>query len=161
VERTSRNRDFPDEDFVRTRKRHWMQEAQQHDKAVAVPDINQIRLTADDSNFIISAPGATGIEAVFEDSTEVGWFYVYDVVGRRILNGTHVYNRTDVQVDSEDVDVLWSNDPETGAVAIWAEMRAFLGRHDRLQIRAQVKNRNTPGIAADEWPPGFGYAIAK
>jgi len=106
------------EDFVRARKVHWMQKATALDSDVRIPQSEKIELGEDASNFMISAQGPDGLYAVFEDSDEVGWFYIYDSLSKCILKATHVYNRSNVSVGAEDVDVGWSADGEICCVAI-------------------------------------------
>jgi len=149
------------EDFVRTRKRYWMDEARRLDSLANAPDLHAIDLSDDDSDYIVSTTGPDNVVAVFEDSGDVGWFYLYDSLHHRILNCTHVYNGSDAKVTASDVDVLWSDDRETGAVAVFAEMRAFLGVTNGIQMRQPIRSSNTPGIPVDQWPKGFQYALLK
>ena len=159
--RNKGGRDSQYEDFVRARKLYWMTEAAKLDRTTTPPKLGEINLDGDDSEFIVAADGPNGIVAIFEDSADVGWFYLYDSPKRRILRCTHVYNRSNVQVNAAGVDVLWSDSGETSGVAIWAEMRAFLGVSNGIEIRSPILSAETPGISAGQWPAGFKYALLR
>jgi hypothetical protein len=151
--------DIDYEDFVRTRKRYWMNQARRLDSTLAAPNSDANDLN--DSEYTVSAAGPDSVFAVFEDEGDVGWFYLYDPLELRILNCTHVYNRSNVRVDSTDIDFFWSDDGHTSAVAVWAQMRAFLGVNNGVQLRAPIQSRDAPGIPANQWPSGFEYALLK
>ncbi len=138
-----------------------MDEARRLDSPANVPDLHAIDLSDHDSDYIVSTTGPNNVVAVFEDSGDVGWFYLYDSLEHRIINCTHIYNRSDVGVAASDVDVLWSDDREIGGVAVFAEMRAFLGVTNGIQMRQPIRGSNTPGIPVDQWPKGFQYALLK
>jgi hypothetical protein len=156
---SDRRRGVEYETFVRARKRYWVDEARRLDPKLTVPSSEAIDVS--DSQYIVSADGPDPIIAIFEDSGDVGWFYLYDSLEHRILNCTHVYNGSDVQVEPADVVLFWSDDRETSAVAVWDEMRAFLGVKNGVRVRAPIRSRDAPGIPANQWPGGFEYALLK
>ena len=147
------------QEFVRARKLHWMQEAQRHDSEFQIPRPESTKVGDDDSNFIISARGMNGLHAVLEDGDETGWFYIYDSVAKCILKATHVYNRSNANVAAEDVDVGWSTDGDVCCVAIWEQMRAFLGVKRKIQMRRPITDSHAHGFYASEWPEGFSHYL--
>jgi hypothetical protein len=151
--------EFTYEEFVRARKCHWMGEARTLGSEVVVPSFEGIQLGEDESNFMISAKGPDNLHAVFEDSDETGWFYIYDSLSKCVLKATHVYNRCDVDVESEDVDVCWSTGGDVCGVAVWGEMRAFLGVKREIEMRKRMANREADGFYASEWPEGFAHLL--
>lgn len=149
------------EDFVRARKIHWKQEAKTLGSNSSIPAFDEVALGDDDSNFVVHAAGPASVFGVFEDAAETGWFYLFSADERRILKCTHVYNRSRVSVDSEDVFVVWSADKGTCAAAVWDQMRAFLGISNGVELRAPIIDKETPGFAADEWPDGFAHLLLR
>ena len=74
------------EEFVRARKLHWQQETGNAGKRV-VPIENTAALDGEDaSNFMLYAPGPKGFFAVFEDSGQAGWFYLYSAQQKKIIH---------------------------------------------------------------------------
>lgn len=158
---SNRGSDIDYASFVRTRKHYWMDEARKLDSLPPMPNSHAVNLSDNDSEYIVYTSGPDSVVAVFEDSGDVGWFYLYDSRQHRIVNCTHVYNGSDVKVTDSDVNVLWSNDRETGAVAVFAQMRAFLGVTNGVQMREPIRSLATLGIPAEQWPKGFEYALLK
>jgi Uncharacterized protein conserved in bacteria (DUF2251) len=149
------------QDFVRVRKLHWMKEAKNLDSQLVVPALQDVVLNGKDSRFIIDAPSPKGVFGVFEDDGDVGWLYLFRPHEQRILNCTHIYNKSNVSVDADDVDVVWSSDHETCVVAIWAKMRAFLGVSNGIEMREPVLSRDSFGIQFSRWPAGFAHLLPK
>jgi hypothetical protein len=149
--------EFAYEDFVRARKCHWMEEARTLGSEVDVPSFERIKLGEDESNFMISAKGPGNLHAVFEDSAETGWFYIYDSLSKCILKATHVYNRSDVNVEAEDVDISWSVGGDVCCAAVWGQMRAFLGVKREIEMRKPITSPGADGFYASEWPEGFAH----
>ena len=143
------------EEFVRARKLHWQGEAKKLGSDVVIPKFDEVPLGNDDSNFMLYAPGPDGIFAVFEDSAESGWFYLYGAKQRAIMKCTHIYNRANVAVDEDVVDIGWAVDGSACGLAVWGEFRAFLGVSKDLEICKPVKNAEEDGIPAGDWPAGF------
>lgn len=143
------------EEFLRARKRHWQAEAKNLGADIVIPKFEEAPLGDDDSSFMLYAPGPEGIFAVFEDSAETGWFYLYGAKQHTILKCAHIYNRTNVLVDEDVVDIGWAADGSACGLAVWGEFRAFLGVSNELQLRKPVMDAEERGIAASDWPAGF------
>jgi hypothetical protein len=151
--------EFAHEDFVRARKSHWMQEARSLGSDVDVPSFERIQLDEDESNFMISANGPDNLHAVFEDSAETGWFYIYDSLSKCVLKATHVYNRRDVNVEADDVDVCWFTYGDVCCAAVWGKVRAFLGVKREIEMRKPITSPGADGFYSSEWPEGFAYLL--
>jgi hypothetical protein len=147
--------DLSYEEFVRARKLHWRQGAKNAGTGF-VPLQNDAALDGEPvSNFILYAPGPQGIFAVFEDSDQTGWFYLYSAQQKKILRCADIYNRANVFVDEDVVDIGWAVDGSASGLAVWGEFRAFLGVSNDLEMRKPVMNAEEDGIPATEWPAGF------
>jgi hypothetical protein len=92
---------------------------------------------------------------VFEDSGQAGWFYLYSAQQKKILKCADIYNRANVVVDEDVVDIGWAEDGSVCGLAVWGEFRAFLGVSNDLEMRKPVLNAEENGISATEWPAGF------
>jgi hypothetical protein len=143
------------EEFVRARKLYWQQEAKNAGNEVAVPEKVRALDGEDTGNFMLYAPGTEGIFAVFEDSDQAGWFYLYGAKQREIFKCAHIYNRSNVAVDEDVVDIGWAVDGSACGLAVWGEFRAFLGVSNDLEMRKPVMNAAEDGIPAKDWPAGF------
>jgi hypothetical protein len=149
------------EDFVRARKLHWKQEAKSLGDDVVLPVFENVETGPNDSNFILCSPGLPGVLGVFEDASETGWLYLYDVAQKRILRCTHVYNRANVAVQADEVDIGWAADDLVCGLAVWGQFRAFLGIRNNLEMRKPIATPDEPGILAQDWPPGFEHYLDK
>jgi hypothetical protein len=143
------------EEFVRARELHWQQEAKSAGKGVVPPEMGTASAAQDASNFMLYAPGPEGFFAVFEDSDQTGWFYLYSAQQKQILRCADIYNRANVVVDEDVVDIGWAVDGSACGLAVWGEFRAFLGVSSDLEMRKPVMNAEEDGIPASEWPAGF------
>jgi hypothetical protein len=143
------------EDFVRARNSHWQRQAEKAESAVVIPDFDKVDGGEGASSFMLYAPGPEGVFAVFEDSAETGWFYLYGAKQRAILKCAHIYNRANVLVDEDVVDIGWAVDGSACGLAVWGEFRAFLGVSNELQLRKPVMDAEERGIPASDWPAGF------
>jgi Uncharacterized protein conserved in bacteria (DUF2251) len=143
------------EEFVRARKLHWQQEAKSAGEGVVSPGSGTAAAAQDDGNFMLYAPGPEGFFAVFEDSDQTGWFYLYSAQQKKILRCADIYNRANVVVDEDVVDIGWAVDGSACGLAVWGEFRAFLGVSNDLEMRKPVMNSEEDGIPATEWPAGF------
>jgi len=143
------------EEFVRARTLYWQQEAQKPESGVLVPEFDKGNRGDDASSFMLYAPGPGGVFAVFENSAETGWFYLYGAKQRAILKCAHIYNRANVIVDEDVVDIGWAVDGSACGLAVWGEFRAFLGVSKDLIIRKPVNDAEERGIPAGDWPAGF------
>jgi len=144
------------EEFVRARNLHWQQETKNAGKDAVLPESGAVPIASDDSNFILYAPGPEGIFAVFEDTDQTGWFYLYSAQQKKILRGMDIYDRRNVTVDEDVVDIGWAVDGSACGLAVWGEFRAFLGISSDLAIGKPVRNAEEDGIPAADWPAGFG-----
>ncbi len=152
------------EDFVRARNLHWQQEAANISEKVAALAEKQNSspgLGEAASNFMLYAPGPEGFFAVFEDSGESGWFYVYGMQQRAVLNSAHIYDRSRVAVDEDVVDIGWAEDGSACGLAVWGEFRAFLGVSKDLKMQKPVMDTEERGIPASDWPAGFDRYLEK
>jgi hypothetical protein len=143
------------EEFVRARKLYWQQEAKNPGNDVALPENARASDEADTGNFMLYSPGPEGIFAVFEDTDQAGWFYLYGAKQRQILRCAHVYNRANVVVDEDVVDIGWAVDGSACGLAVWGEFRAFLGVIKDLKLRKRVMDAEERGIPSGNWPAGF------
>ena len=145
--------DLSYEEFVRARKLYW--QAKNAGKDAVLPECGRVLMAADDSNFMLYAPGPEGIFAVFEDTDQTGWFYLYSAQQKKILRSTDIYNRANVAVEEDVVDMGWAVDGSACGLAVWGEFRAFLGISNDLAIGKPVRNAEEDGIPAADWPRGF------
>jgi hypothetical protein len=143
------------EEFVRARKLHWQQETKSAGSFVVPPENKATSAVEDASNFMLYSPGPEGVFAVFEDSDQTGWFYLYSAQQKKILKCADIYNRANVVVDEDVVDIGWAVDGSACGLAVWGEFRAFLGVSNDLELRKPVMNAEENGIPATEWPAGF------
>jgi len=143
------------EEFVRARQHHWQQEVKRDSPDAALPELERAPLGEDASNFMLYAPGPEGFFAVFEDSDNTGWLYLYGVKQRAILKCTHIYNRAHVVVEADVVDIGWAADGSACGLAVWGEFRAFLGVSNDLEMRKPVMDAVERGIPPSDWPAGF------
>jgi hypothetical protein len=135
--RDSGESEFAYEEFVKARKSHWMEEARTLGSEIEVPSSERIQLGEDESNFMISAKGPDNLHGVFEDSAETGWFYIYDSLSKCVLKATHVYNRRDVDVESEDVDVCWSTGGMFAALPYGDKFGLFLVSNAKSKCKSR------------------------
>jgi hypothetical protein len=142
------------EDFVQARKQHWQQEAK-GGQGAPMPENGAAAAGEGSSNFMLYAPGPQGFFAVFEDSIETGWFYLYGAQQHAILKSAHIYDRANVLVDEDVVDIGWAVDGSACGLAVWGEFRAFLGVANDLKVAKPVKDAEERGIPSREWPAGF------
>jgi hypothetical protein len=147
------------EEFVRARKLYWNQEAKNLGSDVVPPDFEKVGIGDDDSHFMLYSPGPNGILAVFEDRAETGWFYVYAQTQKKILRCTHVYNRSNVAVEEDKVDIGWAADDSACGLAVFGQFRAFLGISNDLETRKPMMSADEDGICAEDWPPGFEHYL--
>ncbi len=149
------------EEFVRARELYWQQETKVAGKGPILPENGTGHIGEDDSNFMLYAPGPEGVFAVFEDSDQTGWFYLYSAKQRAILKGAQIYNRANVVVDEDVVDIGWAVDGSACGLAVWGEFRAFLGVSKDLEVRKPVMNAEEDGIPVNDWPAGFERYLEK
>ncbi len=148
------------EEFVRARNLHWQRERKRPESDVVTPGSDKGN-PGDDASFMLYAPGPEGVFAVFEDSAESGWFYLYGAKQHAILKCVHIYSRANVLVDEDVVDIGWAADGSACGLAVWGEFRAFLGVSNDLEMRKPVMDAEGRGIPASDWPAGFDRYLEK
>jgi hypothetical protein len=110
-------------------------------------------------NFVVYKRGPGDLFAVFEDDGETGYLYLYDASSHTISEHLHVYDRTPtVEVNSEDVLVLWSANENKCGVSIWEKMRGIIDLHQGRQARVWLEGPDSPAIDNPEWLQGFGVS---
>ncbi len=149
------------EEFVRARKLHWQQKTIKAGKGAARPETDPAPDAEDAGNFMLYAPGPEGIFAVFEDSGQAGWFYLFGAKQRTILKSAHIYDRARVAVDEDVVDIGWAEDGSACGLAVWGEFRAFLGVSNDLELQKSVMDGEERGIPGSDWPAGFERYLEK
>jgi Uncharacterized protein conserved in bacteria (DUF2251) len=158
------NEELPElsyQEFVLARKQHRQQEAKNAAKDAAAPEPENVPLLEEDSKFILYSDGPDGVFAVFEDSDQSGWFYLYDAQQRKILKAAHIYNRTNVAVEEDIVDIGWAADDSACGLALWGEFRAFFGLSNDFTLLKPVADSEERGIPFTEWPAGFDHYVEK
>jgi Uncharacterized protein conserved in bacteria (DUF2251) len=143
------------EEFVRARNLYWQKEAQSAGKKMVLAENGGVPTGEDSSSFMLYSPGPEGVFAIFEDSDQAGWFYLYGAKQREIFKCAHIYNRSNVAVDEDVVDIGWAVDGSACGLAVWGEFRAFLGVSKVLEMCKPVMNAEENGIPASDWPGGF------
>jgi hypothetical protein len=128
------------DEFVRARNLYWPQEPKSGRKEAVAAENDGISGGESGNSFMLYAPGPQQIFAVFEDSGESGWFYLYSVQQKKILKCAHIYDRANVAVDEDVVDIGWAADGSACGLAVWGEFRTFLGVSKDLEIRKPIVN---------------------
>jgi hypothetical protein len=149
------------EEFVRARNLYWQHERKGLESDVVASDSDKGNPGDDARSFMLYAPGPEGVFAVFEDSAETGRFYLYGAKQHAILKCAHIYNRANVLVDEDVVDIGWAADGSACGLAVWGEFRAFLGVSSDLEMRKPVMDAEERGIPASDWPAGFERYLEK
>jgi hypothetical protein len=141
--------------FVRVRQRFWKVEAQHCDPEARPLPENE---TPIETNFIMYEKGPDDLFAVFEDDGHSGYLYLYDSKKGEIAENLHNYDRSvKMNVQPEDVEVVWSDDGHKCAVIIGGKMRGIIDRQKPVPGRVWMEDGNSPGIADEEWLKGFEY----
>lgn len=143
------------EDFVQARQLYWKQGVKNFGDDVVLPHFENVEPGTGDQGFLLYSPGSRGISAVFEDDAATGWFYLYDASQKKILRGTHVYDRRLLIVAEDEVDIGWAVDESVCGLAVFGQFRAFLGVTDELEMRKALRNADESGIPERDWPRGF------
>jgi Uncharacterized protein conserved in bacteria (DUF2251) len=149
------------QDFVLARKLHRQQETKSAARDASAPESAKEPLLEEDSKFILYSDGPDGIFAVFEDTDQTGWFYLYDANQRKILQSAHIYNHAEVIVEEDIVDIGWAADDSACGLALWGEFRAFFGLSNDFTLLKPLTDPEERGIPPAEWPAGFGHYIEK
>jgi len=158
------NEELPElsyQEFVQARRLHRQQTATCTSAGVAAPGADKVPILEEDSKFILYSDGPDGIYAVFEDSEQAGWFYLYDAPQKKILKAAHIYDRANVAVEEDIVDIGWAADDSACGLALWGEFRAFFGLSSDLVLLKPVTDSEERGILPAEWPGGFEHYLEK
>jgi hypothetical protein len=152
------NAELSYEEFVRARKLYWEPGAE---NGRATPNPQSPSVVAGGSDFVLYSPGPRGIFAVFEDFDQKGWFYLYDAQQKKVLKSAYVYNRANVAVEEDVIDIGWAADDSACGLAVWGEFRAFLGVSSDVHIEKPVTSAEETGVPAAKWPGGFELYLEK
>jgi hypothetical protein len=158
------NEELPElsyQDFVLARKLHRKEAAKSVANNAAAPDVEKKALPDEDSKFILYSDGPDGVFAVFEDSDQTGWFYLYDALQRKILKAAHIYDSANLVVEEDIVDIGWAADDSACGLALWGEFRAFFGLSKEFTLVKPVTDSEERGIPPAEWPAGFDHYVEK
>jgi hypothetical protein len=149
------------EAFARARKFYWQPEPAKAADDGARPNPNGTSLARDGSDFMLYSAGPRGLFAVFEDFDHKGWFYLYDGEKQRVMKSAYIYNRENVTVEEDVIDIGWAADDSCCGLAVWGEFRAFLGITNDVHLERPVTGEEEQGIPSGKWPPGFELYLEK
>lgn len=140
--------------FLKARKRYWKNFLTQERSDLTISDPATSLL---ETSFLIVALDSQGQRAaVFEDEGETGYLYTYSLREAAVQRHLHIYDRSyDLQIERENVTVLWSTDELKCGVRIWDQMRGIIDLRLKREGRVWLQNRDTPGIKDEEWLRGF------
>lgn len=156
--------DLSYEEFVQARASYRRQEPAKNNSARAISpkqEIAEREVESEGPSFVLYSAGPKGFFAVFEDAERMGTFYVYNAAEKKILKSADIYDRTQVAVDEDVVDIGWAEDGSVCGLAVWGEFRAFLGVSKNLEMRKQVTDTEERGIGSEDWPTGFDRYLEK
>jgi len=154
------NEELPElsyQEFVCARKLYRQQEAKNAAQGGAAKSLEKAPLVDEDSKFVLYSAGPEGVFAVFEEFDDAGFFYLYDAKRRTILKAAHIYDRKNVAVEEDIVDIGWAADDSSCGLALWGEFRAFLGISNNVELRKPMTDSEERGIPVSEWPAGFEH----
>ena len=149
------------EDFVRARKLYWQPGVKGIANGAVPPNSDGRSLVQDGSDFLLYSAGPGGMVAVFEDFGQCGWFYLYDAEPQKILKSAYIYNRANVAVEEDVIDIGWAADDSCCGLAVWGEFRAFLGVSNDVHFERPVSSADEDGIPSAKWPAGFEHYLEK
>jgi hypothetical protein len=149
------------EAFARARKHYWQPETTRANGDAVRPNPNGTSLARDGSDFMLYSAGPRGLFAVFEDFDRKGWFYLYDSEKQRVVKSAYIYNRENVAVEEDVIDIGWAADDTCCGLAVWGEFRAFLGISNDVHLERPVTSEEEQGIPSGKWPPGFELYLEK
>lgn len=108
------------------------------------------------NDFTVNDVGPNGLEGVFEDDGETGYFYLYDENSRGILDDLHIYTRAEnIDVTENDVAVLWSADGSKCGVLIRHGMYGIFDIRSNRKIAVKFESTDSPPITDREWLISF------
>lgn len=116
-----------------------------------------------DGKSVLYSAGPGHLFAVFENSVQDGWLYLFDAKRRSVIKGVAIYESQSVasEIDEDVVDIGWAADDSVCALALWGEFRAFLGVANDLQVCKRLASAEDDGIPFAEWPAGFDHYLEK
>jgi len=155
------NAELSYEDFARARRLYWEPDTGKATNGGAAPNPETTSFVRDGSDFMLYSAGPQAIFAVFEDFDQKGWFYLYDAQRQKVLKSAYVYNRANVAVEEDVIDIGWASDDSACGLAVWGEFRAFLGISNDLHIESPVTRADDRGIPSAKWPAGFELYLEK
>lgn len=156
--------DLSYEEFVEARESYRQQEAAKNTSGTASSPKQKVaewESEPDGPSFVLYSAGPRGFFAVFEDAERAGTFYLYNATEKRILQSAEIYDRAQVAVDEDVVDIGWAEDGSVCGLAVWGEFRAFLGISKNLEMRKPVTDTEERGISSENWPAGFERYLEK
>lgn len=148
------------EEFVRARKA-CRRQAQADSGDATSPQSQASSPAQDGGDFLLYSAGPRGLFAVFEDFERSGWFYLYDAQQRKILKSARIYDRENVLVQEEVVDIGWAANDSACGLALWGEFRAFFALSGDVELHKPMHDSEERGIPAEKWPPGFEHYLEK
>jgi hypothetical protein len=106
--------------------------------------------------FVGDSSGPEDYVGFFEDDGETGYLYVSDRKKNEVVQHLQIYNSSRLlNIDENDVQVVWSKDGKKCGVSIWGGMRGIIDIGRKVEGRAFVESRSTPPIDDPVWLEGF------
>ncbi len=110
------------------------------------------------NDFIVDDVGPNGLACVFEDDGETGYLYLYAQDNRGILDDLHIYTRSEnLEVNEDDVKVLWSTDGQKCGVVIWNGMRGIFDLEHNKKMAAKLVSPDSPPISDSQLLKNFEF----
>jgi len=117
---------------------------------------HQEELPSDARVFVSDEGGPEEYVAFFEDDGATGYLYVSDRRKRAVVRCLQIYaNSNTLQVEEQDVRVVWSVDGSKVGVRIFGGMRGIIDIARNVEGRALLENRQSHPISDEEWLRGF------
>ncbi len=144
------------EEFVRARKLHWQEETEKcRADALFRQKTTQPSMRRMPAISCCTRPARKVFSPCLRILAKPAGFIFTVRNSKKILKCADIYNRANVVVDEDVVDIGWAVDGSACGLAVWGEFRAFLGVSNDLEMRKPVMNAEEDGIPASEWPAGF------
>jgi len=106
----------------------------------------------------VSAPKE--YEAFFEDTPgdketpPGGYLYIKKRESDEIIRHLEIY-ALPLDVEDEDVEILWSSDGKKCGISIWGRMRGIINLATGIEMSLPLLRRDSPAITDPEWLEGF------
>lgn len=110
--------------------------------------------------FVAQDSGPEGYVAFFEDTVghaetpPGGYLYVKDCAAQKITRHLEIY-RQQLEINADDVQILWSSDGNKCGVIIWNKMRGIVNIATGQEISVLLENHESPAVTDPEWLKGF------